>query len=281
MRFLIPVLLAVVLAAPASAQTPLQATFTPGYAISNDIPGPYVTTARINGSSNEVSLTSAGSLYFRVLRPELLLRTIRISFADALYLPWLSDPEGRRCKPFGNTPPEDFYYCSPPAFLPGEVPVTYSMMSTAQEWEYVSGWRPVFKPDNKGILRAVSLNFNTEGTWTKYAVLNWNFKLDEGYSTEQFTHWLLFSNTWDQALNEPSGRVGIVAVTRVSDTKWVVRPIDPMADGALPGGMVQNQALLTRYVLSDCTSGTGGSCYLGDYSMPFELTLTKAPKTRK
>ena len=102
-------------------------------------------------------------------------------------------------------------------------------------------------------------------------------------SGDPYTYWLFFNNTWLNALNESVKRVGIVAVTRENDTTWKVRPINP-SDGGLPDGLLENQALLTQYVLASedsCASGVGGHCYMGDFLMPFELTLTKVPKTRR
>lgn len=62
----------------------------------------------------------------------------------------------------------------------------------------------------------------------------------------------------------PSGRVGIVAIYRKDASTWVLKPIDPLTDGALPGGLQQAQALLTPSLLlaneDSCASGTGGSC---------------------
>jgi hypothetical protein len=284
MRCLIPVLLAVVLAAPASAQTPLSATFTStaGFAITNDKEEPYVTTARINGSSNEVCVAASGTLYFRVLRPDVLGRTIKLDFSRVVSLPW-EEPGEVPCMPGGGSTAG--FGCAPPTFLPGLAPtLTYSVMTTAYEWEFLnSAWRRKTQTDRRGNVTPVYLNLYTPGAWKRYAVLNWSFKLDEG-AGDQYIHWLIFGNTWDKALNEPSGRVGIVAVTRVDDSTWVVRPISPInGDPPLPGDLVDSQAYLTRYVLAspdNCVPGTGGSCHLGDYVMPFELTLKKVPKVR-
>jgi len=287
MRCLIPVLLAVVLAAPASAQTPLQATFasTSGYAIINDLPGtPYVTTARINGYSNEVGLTSSGTLYFRVLKPEVLGRTINVDFSNRV-----SDPTGTTtpCRRFLSL--SNDFFCSAPSFLQLPVPapfVTFSYISTLNEWVYKDGrWVSREEPDRKGKLQPVIFNFNTqENGTTRYAYLNWQLRFDEG-TTDTYAYWLFFSNTWEKELNPEERRDGIVAITRVNDATWVVRPIDDgISDPALPNPLVASRALLTQYVLADpdsCAPGVGAHCYLGDYQLPFELTLTKVPKTRK
>jgi hypothetical protein len=283
MRYLIPVLLAVVLAAPASAQTLLSATFTPGYAVANDNPNtPYATTARTKGYSNEVGLSTSGTLYFRVLMPDVLGRTIKLDFSNRL-----PDPTGTTtpCRRFGSV--VDDFFCAPPLFLesPGPSPfVTFSWISTMYEWEHKGGrWVRREEPDRRDRLQPVILDFNTPGTWTRYAVLNWQLRFDEG-TTDPYAYWLFFSNTWEKGLNPDQRRDGIVAITRRDDSTWVVRPIDSnKGDPGLPEGLVAFQALLTQYVLADpdsCVPGVGAHCYLGDYLLPFELTLKKVPKMR-
>jgi len=284
MRCLIPVLLAVALAAPASAQTLLSATFTSGSgcAVANDDPNtPYEATPRTKGYSNEVGLSTSGTLYFRVLQPDVLKRTIKLDFSNRLSQPTGATP----CRRFGSV--VDDFTCSSPLFLAAPAPepyVTFSWISTMYEWVYEDyQWVRREEPDRKGNLQPVIFNFNTQqnGT-TRYAALNWQLRFDEG-SPDQYAYWLFFSNTWNSELNPAERRDGIVAITRMDDATWVVRPIDPSKDHPLPPRVQGSQALLTQYVLADpdsCVPGVGAHCYLGDYLLPFELTLKKVPKVR-
>ena len=285
MRCLIPVLLAVALAAPASAQTLLSATFTSGSgcAVANDDPNtPYETTPRTKGYSNEVGLSTSGTLYFRVLQPDVLKRTIKLDFSNRLSQPTGATP----CRRFGSVVVD--FFCAPPLFLEPPVPapfVTFSWISTMYEWVYEdSRWVRREEPDRRGNLQPIIFNFNTQtiGT-TRYAVLNWQLRFDEG-SADQYAYWLFFGNTWLSELNPAERRDGIVAIKRMDDATWVVRPIDEYkGDPALPDPLVASRALLTQYVLAapdSCSPGVGAHCYLGDFLLPFELTLKKVPKVR-
>jgi hypothetical protein len=283
MRYLILVLLAVVLAAPAAAQTLLSATFTSGYAVANDDPDtPYETTPRTKGYSNEVGLTSSGTLYFRILQPDVLKRTINLDFSSGR-----SELTGTTpCRRFGSV--VDDFFCAPPLFLEPPVPtpfVTFSWISTMYEWVYKDAqWVRREEPDRKGTLQPVIFNFNTqENRTTRYAALNWQLRFDEG-SADQYAYWLFFSNTWLSELNPAERRDGIVAIERIDDATWVVRPIGQNAsDPPLPDPLVVNRALLTQYVLAapdSCAPGVGAHCYMGDFLLRFELTLKKVPKVR-
>lgn len=294
MRRALCVLAIAALAVPAFAQTkdvPLKATLRVLAAdgVRNDLvdqaglPVPYVSTARVSGSSNYVGLLYNGSLKIVILRPDVLKRSVVFDFSSYRALPWTVGDADRPvpCRPVGLVAQEQFG-CTGPAFLPGPAPLaTFSQFSSEQEWEYKDGeWRGRTQTDRKGNVTKVLFNFVTQpiGT-TRFARVIVDFEFEDPESAG-YRYVLYFSRDWESVLPTGFPPPGIVAITHPDASTWIVRPIDPAVDGVpVPYSLEWNQAELVKTVLGEpdnCTPGAGGSCHLGDYVMPFELTLKKA-----
>jgi hypothetical protein len=233
----------------------------------SDGQGPYTSSRRVRGYSNLVALSGiSGYLYMQIHFEEYFGRHIVFQF-DTPARTTATDP--LVCNAFkGIIPPT--YTRPAPEYVttaPYIAPVIRTRISSGNELVFDGGkWQRKVVQGNEVLLNLLEM---PQGD-TRYAELLIIFEIeDPSPEFEKDVVYLGFNNNFQRELLESGNTAaGVVQVTHPSDNTWVMAPVPfPPPTDTLLG---EDQAVNWIYDLD-----LGGNCDLGDYYMPFELTITR------
>ena len=237
-------------------------------AIKSDGKGAYTSNSITSGYPNDIVLLPSGALYMRIQQNRQLI----FEFTNRIPRIVPTPPEGkvicRQWAPAGYDP-EYFTVDAPPLDLPGTPPNDFTAITTGGSWTKVNG---------QWAYSTATFNLKTMAAGqTAYVSLSFNFHFHvEGSSSDESYY---ARHGFDWWLNE-GRRTDVVRVTCSTDSTgkrtWALEPVPADVTDAPPHGLDAYQAGL--YFLGETRVGKvrmSGTCYLGDWVMPFKLTLTE------
>lgn len=174
----------------------------------------------------------------------------------------ISEPggDGYDCRDYFNKQMNVPEFPMPPIALPGSADTTSFVIQTWAKVTYTNGkWQ------------STGTTFNVRDMPvrdTVYVGFNFSFK------TAGRTFWLAFNEKHWGGLDLRLAP-GFAQVTRTDENTWLLRPIDPATAPALPNGTEENFANLFVYVPEVKRVHGAGYCDLGNWRMPFSITLTR------
>ncbi len=235
--------------------------------IHSDGLGPYRSDGPFSPSSNRIELTAKGDLYLRIQQS----RRVLFEFNDPLRGTPIDDNEDVPCRESAATGVRDFSLAAPPFLLPGASAVpnnratvittlgSFTRDVTSGGWKYVaSTYSLASMAEHESAFVALNVRFDTvEEAGTFGVLLN------------------------SEASDSPRPMSGIVKVThrhtpaslRTVET-WGVESISASDSPAPPSALGARGARLVLAVTAVRNSHGPGSCDLGDFVVPFGLTLT-------
>ena len=235
--------------------------------IRNDTPAPYI-SQKVSGYANWAYISTMGTLVLQVVYPG-ALRYVSFQFDDPVDPDWGYFPAGSTavCEavdgigPLFSVPIPEFLLLTSGSHVPDPQP-TYFRVSNGKEWVYDgTAWV------NKG----TTLNLLTMGDSSRYM----------GIVIEFYTDALHAQNAAAVvAYDNPTGGPNVIGytqslvkVTRNGDT-WTITPV-PAGEGGIAEANVGNVTLNVPTPRKRGYTSNYGTCNLGSFVMPFELTLTK------
>ena len=235
--------------------------------IRSDGQGPYTSSRRVRGYSNLVALSGiTGYLYMQIHFEEYFGRHIVFQFDSPARI---TETNPLTCNAFKGIIPATFtrpapdYVTTPPYIAP----VLRTRISSGNELVFDGGkWQRKVVQGEEVLLNLLEMPVGE----THYAELLIIFEIEDPspeFDTDMI--YLGFNNNFQRELLESGNTVaGVVQVTHPSDNTWVMTPVPfpPPTDTFLG----EDQAVNWIYDLD-----LGGNCDLGDYYMPFELTITR------
>jgi hypothetical protein len=211
-----------------------------------------------------VKLQSDGSLQFWVERTS--NRKVTFEF-DSVVRPAPRNADGQlTCYEYSTDGSGPVFYVDPPSFLTGVPDIEYFRMSTLHKMTY-NGTEWVYQ------LPSPYFDFRT---MTVDATASALVRAQLGFHTTADSGNFPVSPNWSRDAWSPGG--GVVKVTHPYADVWVV---EPQSAPQLPGdpplrGLGLNVAGFQYQVNSvRRTKQPGGNCDLGDWVMPFQITVTK------
>jgi hypothetical protein len=222
--------------------------------------GPFYSNNDTSGYPNDVVLAPNGSLYMRIQK------TQRVFFDfDTPLRNWLDENGEITCRAYSTDGRSGtvFSYPGPtPAFLPGRPDNDFTLIVTGGgytenngQWSFSSTY--------------VNLKTIPVGE-VAYVAMSFRFDIPE----ESF--FMFFgSRIWTPDYAKPAnGWTGIVQVTRDSGTSWYIEPLPVDHPIALARGLQADQtSLFTLGSTGKGNKSLSGNCDLGDWRMPFGLSL--------
>lgn len=239
--------------------------------IHSDGKGPYYSDPA-GGSPNYVLLSEdTGSLVLQIQPSELVTRQVVLEFDEPTRI---VDYERLTCQPFhplGSPNPE----FAPPAYLathasPNGRDRIFTRISTNYEYrmQTVTGANGDKPPGWVSTGRFLNLAAMTAGPGAKaYAGLSVWYWI-QGYHG---VYYLNLKNNGDPGV---IAATGIAEVTHPDDRTWVLKPLS-LTNSVTPGSTPANDEFRRRVVFYGQNPHAPGWCDMGDWNMPFELTLTR------
>jgi hypothetical protein len=234
--------------------------------IRNDRPEPYI-SQKVSGWANWAYLTTAGTLMLQAVYPG-ALRYVLFQFDEpygsSAYYPagaYVSCQAVDGVGPLFSYPVPEFLLDTSSVHVPDPQP-TYFRTSNGKEWVYDgSVW----------VNTGSALNLLTMGDQPRYM----------GIVIEFYTDALHAQNAAAViAYNNPTGGPNVIGytqslvkVTRSGDT-WTITPV-PAGDGGIADANIGNVTLNVPTPRKRSYTSNYGTCNLGSFVMPFELTLTR------
>jgi hypothetical protein len=234
--------------------------------IRNDKPDPYI-SQKVSGWANWAYLTTAGTLMLQAVYPG-ALRYVLFQFDEpygsSAYYPagaYVSCQAVDGVGPLFSYQVPEFLLDTSPVHVPDPQP-TYFRTSNGKEWVYDgSAW----------VNTGTALNLLTMGVEPRYM----------GIVIEFYTDALHAQNAAAViAYNNPTGGPNVIGYTqslvkvaRSGDT-WTISPI-PAGEGGIAEANIGNVTLNVPAPRKRGYTSNYGTCNLGSFVMPFELTLTR------
>jgi hypothetical protein len=238
--------------------TPLRGEFrdASGDKIQSDTGAPYYTVQDPDRTyASVVQLDSDGRLDFRVLRH----RRVLFNFDDFVRPAPVNEKGELTCHEWTG----DVFYADPPSFTAGVPNIDSFYLSTFGEIRY-DGTAWVYDPDPPFDFRTMAVDTNA----SSLIRVQINF-----YTAEDAGMFGVMPNyrLWSA---ETSLAGGVLKVTHPSADTWVVEP--QALDNGIPlRSLGPNEAGFKVAVPEIRRVRSGGNCDLGDWVMPFHLTLVK------
>lgn len=214
-----------------------------------------------SGYPNNVIFSEGGSLYMRIQQTQ----RVFFDFTDPIR-DWKDPDWGVKCRAWSptGTGTEFSLPGPPPAFLLGDGrPDNY--LTIIQ-----TGGGYTLKDDGDWSYDREYVDLRTIAT-VAYVVMSIRFDIPD-----ESIFMFFGSHIWTPDYAKPeNGWTGIVQITRENDATWLIEPLPVEHRIAIERGLEADQTSL--FMLGSTgkgNKGLSGNCDLGDWRMPFALTLT-------
>jgi hypothetical protein len=188
------------------------------------------------------------------------------------------DPPSPNCREWGKEPT---YFMPPADDL--ETPRAVQIWTFTQFVYTDNGWEKVMNPPQKGWRTNTEhwLDFRRDvkrGTkaYVQFLMRVWVNSTNDYYDLlmNRVWPWGTIGTTWNGGIVEVEASVNNADPPGAAGDTFILRPVVGGQSPPLPG-LVQNEALLRAIDQSDFSRDTSGPCHMGQFLMPFEMTVTR------